>query len=192
MFYFKRTLGLLVGTGLVCTFGTPSYGIDFQQDSQVEVQEFKTDSYVKIQEMTLVSQTKIIAKRDGTVINDPSPNTQLANISIHQVNNIPGNLGILGAARAQLGVWQDCTALVENSLRALGYSVGDLGTMSFVSFGTQVHPSDAQPGDIMMRPSHVAIYAGNGTAIHGGFNGSTVETDGQISNPYSYSIIVRP
>jgi hypothetical protein len=191
MFYFKRTIGLLVGTGLVCTFGTPAYGIDFHQDSQVEVQEFKTDSYAKVQEMPLVSQTQIVADRDTVVINDPSPNTQLANVSTHQIVNIPGNLGILGAARAQLGVWQDCTALVENSLRALGYSVGDLGPMGFSSYGVQVSPSDAQPGDIMMRGGHVAIYAGNGVAVHGGYQGSTLEVGGNISNPYNYSIIVR-
>lgn len=101
-----------------------------------------------------------------------------------------GSAGLLGAARAQLGITQDCTAMVENALRALGYSVGDLAPMGFGGYGYQVSPDQAQPGDIMMRGGHVAIYAGNGVAVHGGFNGSTVETsiDG---SPYNYAVIIR-
>lgn len=97
---------------------------------------------------------------------------------------------LLEAARGQLGMYQDCTALVENALRAIGYSVGDMSPMGFSSFGIQVSPADAQPGDIMMRGGHVAIYSGDGLAVHGGFNGSTVETyvDG---SPFNYVLIVR-
>ena len=101
----------------------------------------------------------------------------------------PGYL-LLEAARGQLGVHQDCTALVENALRAIGYSVGDMSPMGFSSFGFQVLPADAQPGDIMMRGGHVSIYSGNGVAIHGGFNGSTVETSVDGS-PFNYALIIR-
>ena len=97
---------------------------------------------------------------------------------------------ILDAARAQIGVGQDCTALVENSLRMLGYSVGDVGPMGFGSYGVQVSPDAAQPGDIMMRGGHVAIYAGNGVAVHGGYNGSTVESS-YGSSPYDFAVIIR-
>jgi hypothetical protein len=61
--------------------------------------------------------------------------------------------------------------------------------MGFAGYGTRVHPSNVQPGDIMMRGGHVAIYTG-GAAIHGGFGGNTVETT-QDANPYGYSVIVR-
>ena len=98
---------------------------------------------------------------------------------------------LLAAARTQLGTYQDCTALVEKSLRSLGYAVGDLGPMDFGSYGVRVSTADAQPGDIMMRWGHVAIYAGNGAAVQGGFNGgNTVETL-QDSSPYRYSVIIR-
>jgi cell wall-associated NlpC family hydrolase len=191
MFYFKRTLGLLVGMGWVCTLGTPAYGIDFPQVSQVKVQEFKTDSYENT-EQTLknTSTASSVVLRDNVQINEVEQTIKLASLSIQSV--IPSNAGMLGAAMAQIGVYQDCTALVENSLRALGYSVPDLGPMGFSGYGTRIDPSNAQPGDIMMRGGHVAVYAGNGMAVHGGFNGRVVYTDGAISNPYNYSIIVRP
>lgn len=106
--------------------------------------------------------------------------------------NIPvgvGAAGLIAAARAQIGQAQDCTALVERALRAIGYKVGDLAPMGFAAYGTRVSPADALPGDIMMRGGHVAIYTG-GAAIHGGFGGTTVETT-QDSSPYNYTVIVR-
>jgi cell wall-associated NlpC family hydrolase len=88
-----------------------------------------------------------------------------------------GAQGLLDAAMAQLGWAQDCTALVENALRAIGYGVGDLGTSvgEYARYGTVVTDGSYAPGDILIWPgAHVAIYAGNGLAVHGGFGGSTV------------------
>lgn len=97
---------------------------------------------------------------------------------------------LLAAARSQIGWAQDCTALVENALRALGYSVGDLGPMGFAGLGLNIPVSEAQPGDFLVRGDHVAVYAGGGVAVHGGFNGTTVETsiDG---DPSGFWIAVR-
>ncbi|XPP27485.1 MAG: NlpC/P60 family protein [Leucobacter sp.] len=88
-----------------------------------------------------------------------------------------GAQGLLDAAYAQLGWAQDCTALVENALRAIGFGVGDLGTSvgEYARYGTVVSDGSYAPGDILIWPGqHVAIYAGNGLAVHGGFGGSTV------------------
>jgi len=86
-----------------------------------------------------------------------------------------GAQGLLDAAYAQLGWHQDCTALVENALRAIGFGVGDLGTSigEYARYGTVVTDGSYAPGDILIWPgSHVAIYAGNGQAVHGGWNGN--------------------
>lgn len=92
-----------------------------------------------------------------------------------------GAQGLLAAAVAQLGDWQDCTALVERSLRAIGHPVGDLGTAiwQYDPYGTRVSINALAPGDILIygnarSGAHVAIYEGNGIAIHGGFPGGTV------------------
>lgn len=100
------------------------------------------------------------------------------------------NVSLLAAARSQLGWGQDCTALVENALRALGYEVGDLGPWGFVSLGRVVPHGEALPGDLLIRGGHVAVYAGGGVAVHGGFNGFTVESsvDG---DPFGYVVVVR-
>lgn len=189
MFYFKRTLGLIVGTGLVCTIGTPAYGIEFHQSNQVEVQEVKTDSRDKVQKIEIVSVAQPLAQRSEVVVTE-------ASVAVEPVHtqpvstSLPGNQGLLGAALAQMGWAEDCTALVENALRAIGYEVPDVGPMQFMQYGVQVDPSQIQPGDIMIRSNHAAIYAGDGMAVHGGFNGRVVLTSTD-SDPYGYFAIIR-
>ena len=45
---------------------------------------------------------------------------------------------IVASARAQLGATQDCTVLVEQALRSVGKSVGDLAPAQFHQYGTPV------------------------------------------------------
>lgn len=98
-----------------------------------------------------------------------------------------GGEGMVAAALAQLGVAQDCTDLVQNSLAAVGLTKRrdqggyDLGTgvWDYARFGTQVSLEELAPGDILIyghasSGAHVAIYIGNGQAVHGGYNGNTV------------------
>lgn len=86
-----------------------------------------------------------------------------------------GGAGIAAAALAQVGVFQDCTALVENALRAIGIPAGDLGTGvgEYLALGgTQVY-GELAVGDVLIWPGqHVAVYIGGGQAVHGGWNGS--------------------
>lgn len=85
---------------------------------------------------------------------------------------------VASAALAQLGVGQDCTALVTNSLAAVGiYYHG--WPAGYLSLGTVVPASQAQAGDIIyyadggVGMAHVAVYIGGGQAVHGGYMGTT-------------------
>lgn len=105
--------------------------------------------------------------------------TEGDNAETAEVKDVPpgeGAAGIVNAARAQLGQIQDCTALVERSLRAVGIPAGDLGTSvgEYTALGgTLVSTGSLAPGDVLIWPGqHVAIYIGNGQAVHGGWNGN--------------------
>ncbi|MFJ5956089.1 NlpC/P60 family protein [Paenarthrobacter sp. NPDC092416] len=80
------------------------------------------------------------------------------------------NAAMVASAYAQIGIFQDCTAMVERALGSAGIPVGDLGPMQFMNYGKVV--SDPQPGDMIVQSGHVAIYIGNGQAISGGINGN--------------------
>ncbi|CEA07993.1 NlpC/P60 family protein [Arthrobacter saudimassiliensis] len=98
---------------------------------------------------------------------------------------------ILNSAYAQMGAVQDCTVLVEVALRAAGHSVGDLAPAQLAAYGTPV--SDPQPGDLIyyadggMGFAHIAIYIGDGQAIHSGWNGNqTVINSANVGSGAAY------
>lgn len=80
---------------------------------------------------------------------------------------------IAEAAIAQIGVEQDCTMLVTNSLKSVGINFHGWP----IEYKTLGEWTDTPvPGDIIIYSGHVAIYIGNGRAIHGGWYGhSTIE-----------------
>jgi hypothetical protein len=90
------------------------------------------------------------------------------------------NAIMLSAAYSQLGITQDCTAMVEKALGAAGKPVGDIGPSAFLGLGTVV--STPQPGDMVVQSGHVGIYAGHGQVISGGMNG----TNQTIVHPLSW------
>ena len=85
---------------------------------------------------------------------------------------------IAAAAYAQIGVAQDCTALATNALAAAGihYHGWPAG---YLSLGRTVSAGEARPGDLAyyqnggVGMAHIAVYVGNGMAVHGGWNGGT-------------------
>ena len=90
------------------------------------------------------------------------------------------NAIMLSSAYSQLGITQDCTAMVEKALGAAGKPVGDIGPQAFLGLGTVV--ATPQPGDMVVQSGHVGIYAGNGQVISGGMNG----TNQTIVHPLSW------
>ena len=80
---------------------------------------------------------------------------------------------ILASAYSQLGVQQDCTAMVEKALRSVGKSVGDLAPTQFYQYGTVV--GTPAPGDLVITAGHVGVYAGDGQVVSGGVDGYKTE-----------------
>ena len=93
--------------------------------------------------------------------------------------NFKGTSTLVNAAYAQLGRRQDCTALVSNSLAAAGINFHGW-PREYFALGHQVSASQAQAGDLIYYANggngmaHIALYVGNGKAIHGGWGGNTV------------------
>ena len=100
---------------------------------------------------------------------------QLASTSAPAAQAPSGSLGaaILASAYSQLGVQQDCTAMVEKALRSVGKSVGDLAPAQFFAYGTVVGTPAA--GDLVITAGHVGVYAGNGQVVSGGVDGYKTE-----------------
>lgn len=121
-----------------------------------------------------------------------------SNGSSNTSNDVPsvpggGNQAVVDAALAQLGVNQDCFSLMRNAVAAAGYSINSYADVFALQ---QVPFSEAQPGDILYYQNggrglqHVAIYIGNGQAVHGGWYGSdTVVASAQVgSGPIAYRL----
>jgi cell wall-associated NlpC family hydrolase len=90
------------------------------------------------------------------------------------------NAAMVSAAYAQLGITQDCTAMVEKALGSAGIPVGDLGPMQFMNYGSVV--GEPQPGDMVVQSGHVGIYVGDGQVISGGMNG----VNATVTHPLSW------
>lgn len=97
---------------------------------------------------------------------------------------------IAEAAIAQIGVEQDCTMLVTNSLKAVGINFHGWP----IEYKTLGEWTDTPvPGDIIIYEGHVALYIGNGRAIHGGWYGhSTVEWSVGCTNQIIGYVHVTP
>lgn len=100
---------------------------------------------------------------------------------------------LLEAALAQVGVPQDCTDLVQNSLAAIGLTTRrDAGGFDYgvddvaYTFGHEVHWSEALPGDIATvgpgNGGHVWIVLdpASNVGVHGGWGDMTVVGDGGV------------
>ncbi|AOT03523.1 NlpC/P60 family protein [Arthrobacter sp. U41] len=101
---------------------------------------------------------------------------------------------IAAAAYAQIGVGQDCTALATNALAAAGINYHGWPA-GYLSLGRTVSAGEARSGDLAYYQNggaglaHIAVYVGNGMAVHGGWNGGT--TSLQSVNVGSGPVFIR-
>lgn len=118
---------------------------------------------------------------------DASGNTSEETLEVNVIQGI-NYQAIADAAIAQIGVAQDCTMLVTNSLAAVGINFHG-APIQYTSLGD--FTDNPVPGDICIYEGHVALYIGNGKAIHGGFDGMTVESTVACANAFIGYIHVR-
>ena len=109
---------------------------------------------------------------------------EMGNTSSKDVTVVVGNMNqvIADAALAQLGAFQDCTMLVTNALKAVGINFHG-APEQYLSLGELTN--NPVPGDICVYAGHVALYVGNGQAVHGGWLGNqTVLTTVACDRPF--------
>jgi cell wall-associated NlpC family hydrolase len=115
---------------------------------------------------------------------------------------VSGDAGAsIDRAYSLIGQNMSCTALVTAALAARGINFsGWPEDYAHVPGGQVVTDGSLQPGDILIYAytggynggahyDHVALYVGNGQAIHGGYNGYTVALASAMMN--KVSIVVR-
>ena len=105
---------------------------------------------------------------------------------------------VIGAAYSRLGcpyVWGaegpntfDCSGLVKWCYAKAGKSLPH-SSSAMKSSGTVISISSAQPGDILWRPGHVAIYIGGNQYIHAPQTGDVVKVSSGVS---SFTCAIRP
>lgn len=86
-----------------------------------------------------------------------------------------GNPYVAGGTSLTNGA--DCSGFTQSVYKAFGYSLPRNST-SQRSVGKEVSYAEAEPGDIICYPGHVAIYIGNGKIVHA----SSAKTGIKISN----------
>ena len=127
-----------------------------------------------------------------TATDTTQTNTQKTENS--EVSSSSKGTAIYQAALSQVGAIQDCTMLVTNALKAVGINYHNW-PIGYMSLGTVVSASEAQPGDLIYYANggtgyaHIAVYAGNGKAVHGGWLGNQTVVD--TANVGSGAVYIR-
>ena len=133
---------------------------------------FDINNYVSLNEEGTVTLTENVdTTNTGTVTTSIKAKDKAGNVSEKNITvNVEKNFyqRIADAALAQIGVYQDCTMLVTNSLAAVGINFHG-APAAYLSLGALTN--NPVPGDICVYQGHVALYIGNGQAVHGGWFG---------------------
>ena len=181
-----KTKKLLIGTSLITMLTTGAVGAvtPIQNASAHGISANQVTTQYTVTDAT---QTNNEGEVSTTVT---QLNTQETTNS--QVSSSSKGAAIYQAALSQVGAIQDCTMLVTNALKSVGINYHDWPA-GYMSLGTIVPASEAQPGDLIyyanggMGLAHIAVYAGNGQAIHGGWLGNqTVVNSADIGSGAVY------
>ncbi len=184
---------LLIGTSLITILTTGAVGTvaTTQKASAYDVTANQaTAQYSETYGATQATQSTQSAQSGLTGTTGTQTNTQTATTT--QASSSSKGAAIYQAALSQVGTTQDCTMLVTNALKSVGISYHDWPA-GYMSLGTTVSASEAQPGDLIYYAdggtgvAHIAVYAGNGQAVHGGWLGNqTVVNSADIGSGAVY------
>lgn len=142
-------------------------------------------------EPTLATQVTNISPVTYSYPSTDTPKASYTNAlgSAVQVSTVTGNAArdaVVRSALSQIGNYQDCTMLATNSIKSIGINFHDW-PVGYTGLGVTVDRSEAKPGDLIYYErngftfadgtpqSHIAVYIGDGMAVHGGWNGMGTE-----------------
>ena len=107
------------------------------------------------------------------------------------------NSSIANAALGMVGTtngWQ-CTQVATGALNAAGVGAGVVWPSEYIQYGYYVDPSQAVAGNLIYYNNggngydHIAVYIGDGQAVHGNYDGQTVVADAYLSTAGSPQFI---
>ena len=188
--------GLVLSTGVAANAAGPEVSRDVQTSKldlssiplQVPADAIGPDlaltpvpGVTEAPEVTVQSQEVVAPAAEEAVAAAAAPGTPATAAAPAAAQAAPASSGtaatIAAAAYAQLGVMQDCTMLATNALAAAGINFHGWPA-GYLSLGRTVSAAEAIPGDLIyyadggMGLAHIAVYVGNGQAVHGGFFGN--------------------
>jgi peptidoglycan DL-endopeptidase CwlO len=183
--------GLVLTSGLAANAADANVQRDSAPASTLEVESTVEAPISAASTIAISFEKPAVTTTPAPVVEAPEPEVEVQEAAVAKVTaTAPAaaapaapasasgkGAAILSAAYAQLGVMQDCTMLVTNSLAAVGINFHDWPA-GYLSLGRTVSAAEAQPGDLIYYAdggagmAHVAVYAGNGQAVHGGYNGN--------------------
>lgn len=146
----------------------------------VEAPVEETFAAAPVEEAPLVapaSETEVTVQSEAVQIVEVAATEPVApEPTLSAVGNQAKRDAVVAAAQAaaSINAQTDCTMLATNSLSAVGINFHGW-PMDYMSLGTVT--SNPQPGDLVLYQSngfgqqHIAVYIGNGQAVHGGWNG---------------------
>lgn len=170
------------------TGGVNRTSVDIQAEAErVATLEAERVAAIEAETQAVQAQQAAVAQPAAYAAQAPAGVTVANNANTAAPVAASGKAGaIYSAAMAQLGVNQDCTMLATNALAAAGINFHGWPA-GYMSLGTITN--NPVPGDLIyyadggMGMAHIAVYAGNGMAVHGGFNGnSTVLAPAQLGS----------
>ena len=181
--------GLVLTSGIAANAAETNVQRESTSASALEVQSAAAPAAISAASTIAISYEKpAVTTSPAPVVEAPKPvvKVQSSNVGVSgaAAAQAPAAVAsgagatIAAAAYAQIGVAQDCTALATNALAAAGIHFHGWPA-GYLSLGRTVGAAEARPGDLAyyknggVGMAHIAVYVGNGMAVHGGWNGGT-------------------